>query len=69
MAYLVISPLSIDERFDRSKWWPIYIPRIYFACRRAKVDKTVFQTLKFAQRWFHAWVWNYAELPWDRPHV
>ncbi len=66
MTFRQIRPLTMDERFDRAQWWPIYVPRIYLACRRAKVDKTRWQTLTFAKRWFHAWVWDYADLPWEQ---
>ncbi len=65
MTFRAIRPLTFSERFDRAQWSPIYIPRIYLAVRRAGTDKTRWQTLRFASRWFHAWVWNYAELPWE----
>lgn len=64
MTYRHVIPLSLDERYERAKRWPVYIPMIYFACRRAKVQKNRWETVKFSKRWFHAWVWNYTELPW-----
>lgn len=55
---------SITERLSRGLFWPIYIPRIYFAVRYLPINKTRWKTLRFASKWFHCWVWNYAELPW-----
>lgn len=63
MTFRAIRPLSLDERRDRAARFPLYIPRIYFACRRAGVEKSRRETWRFACRWFHAWVWDYADLP------
>lgn len=66
MTYRQIRPLTLNERFDRAQHFPIYIPRIYLAVRRAGITKTRWQALTFAKRWFHDWVWGRAGLPWKQ---
>jgi hypothetical protein len=65
VTFRVIRPLSWEERFDRAQCAPVYIPRIYLAVRRSGTKKTRWQTWGFAKRWFHAWVWGCADLPWE----
>lgn len=72
MTFRIIRVLTMPERLDRSALWPVYIPRIYLAVRRAKPvgenakGMSRLETWKFAMRWFHAWVWDYADLPWEQ---
>ncbi len=55
--------LTREERYDRASRWPVTVFRIYLAVRRSGTEKTRLETVRFASRWFHAWVWGYADLP------